>query len=121
MKMTWVLMMGGTLVALTQPASALRGLTLAQVRSTFGTGVAFSASNVGGKTYSMVLSADGTAKRTPEASTTSETGSWRAAGPGYCSKWGQATAEQCYTIEQFTATVYRVYNSSSKVIAYWSK
>jgi hypothetical protein len=112
-----------TAVVLAFPASALAAgpLTPAAVQSTFGTGVAFNASNVGGKTYTVVLSADGTAKRTPKGSKTAEAGTWRAAGAGYCSKWGKTTAEQCYSIEQATATRYDVFNATNKLIAHWTK
>jgi hypothetical protein len=104
------------------PVSALTAdrLTPAAVQSTFGTGVTFTAANVGGKTYSMVLRQDGTATRTPKGSNLPEKGTWRAAGIGYCSKWGNAAVEQCYSIEQFTATIYRVFAMGDKLVAFWT-
>jgi hypothetical protein len=102
------------------PAVAATALTPAVVQSTFGTGATFTAVDVGGKTYTMALKADGTATRTAKGSKTPETGTWRAAAPGYCSKWGAATTEQCYSIQQ-SPTTYDVYDSTNKLIAHWTK
>src|ERR1700704_789858 len=88
-------------VVVTSPA--LGKLSVADVQATFGTGVAFNEAVVGGKTYSMVLNIDGTAKRTPTGSKTAETGTWRAANAGYCSKWG-TKAEECYAVEKMGVT-----------------
>jgi hypothetical protein len=102
------------------PASAFAAAKLspADIQSTFGTRVAFTASNVGGKTYTMVLRADGTATRTVKGSKTAEIGTWRASDAGYCSKWGKGS-EHCYSIAKNGAR-YDVLNSANKIIAHWT-
>jgi hypothetical protein len=107
-----------TPVVVTSPA--LGRMSVADIQATFGTGVAFSETVVGGKTYSMVLSIDGTAKRTAAGAKTAESGTWRAANAGYCSKWG-TKAEECYAVEKTAATTYDVLDAKNKVIAHFTQ
>jgi hypothetical protein len=102
------------------PPPAIGKLAPSDVQTAFGTGVAFTEAVVGGKTYMVTFNADGSATRTPMGSKTAETGSWRAADPGYCAKWGTTTTEQCYTVNKTAATTYDVLDNKSKVIAHLS-
>lgn len=101
------------------PPPALGNLAPADVQTAFGTGASFTESVVGGTSYVVVFGTDGTAKRTPMGSKTAESGTWRAAAPGYCAKWGKI-AEQCYTVSRTTTTTYDLLDAKGKVIAHLS-
>ncbi len=114
---------GGSATAPAQVAAAPVSpvLTTAEVQATFGTGVGFTETVVGGKTYSMVLNMDGTAKRTPTGGK-AESGTWRAADLGYCSKWGGQKTDQCYSVKRTAAAgTWDIVDGKMKVVAHFTK
>jgi len=102
------------------PPPALGTLSPSQVQTALGTGASFTETVVGGKTYMIAFGADGTAKRTAMGSKTAESGTWRAADPGYCAKWGKTAAETCYTVNRTTTTTYDILDTKNTVVAHLS-
>lgn len=111
----------GTAAGAAASVAAQPKLGPADIQATFGTGNAFAGSTVGGATYSYVLKPDGTASRTAKGSKTAEAGTWRAADPGYCAKWGKGGTERCYSIRPTATTAsYDVLDTGNKVVAHWT-
>src|SRR5262249_8590450 len=96
-----------------------RDLPVDTIGTTFGDGIGFTDQVVAGKTYLLVLSANGTAKRTAAGAPAAEQGSWRAADPGYCDKWGGA--ETCYTVHQTSPTTFDLVDKTGAITAHWTE
>ena len=89
------------------------------IKATFCTGDAFTATSPAGTAYQMVLKPDGTASRTAKKGTAPVVGTWRLSDAGYCSTWGK-NPENCYTIQKSGAK-YTVLDKKGLVAAHWSK
>jgi hypothetical protein len=100
-------------------AAATNNLSPQEIKATFGTGDAFTATSPAGTAYQMVLKPDGTASRTPKKGSPAVVGTWRLSDNGYCSIWGK-NPENCYTIQK-SGTKYTVLDKKGQVAAHWSK
>src|SRR4051794_9828070 len=74
-------------------------LTPDQIKETFITGIPFTAEAVGGKTKTITLNADGSAKLVAKGKKAGQTGKWRLSTDGYCSTWNKGS-ENCYLIKK---------------------
>jgi hypothetical protein len=100
------------------PSGRPGALTPADVKSALANN-SFAEAVAGDKTYAVTFNADGSALRTTIGSETFQTGSWRAADPGYCVKWGDAR-EECYAVNRTAANAYDLVDNSMKVVAHLS-
>jgi hypothetical protein len=100
-------------------AAGAANLSPQDIKATFATGTAFTATSPAGTAYLMVLKPDGTASRTPKKGTPAVMGTWRLSADGYCSTWGK-NPESCYTIQQ-SGTKYTVLDKKGQVAAHWNK
>jgi hypothetical protein len=117
MKVSYIV--GVAVLLAAAPAIAATALTPVEIKATFGTGKAFTATSSGGQAYSFVFKPDGSATQSPKGSTTTiTTGTWRVNDKGYCSRWG-TNAEHCYTIEK-NGDKFDVRDSTGKAISRWS-
>ena len=108
------------LMCCTDLASAAAGnLSPQDIKATFGTGDAFTATSPAGTVYQMVLKPDGTASRTSKKGATAVVGTWHLSDNGYCSTWSK-NPENCYTIQK-SGTKYTVLDKKGLVAAHWSK
>ena len=105
--------------AMVGPAQAADFLTPDEIKTTFATGVPFTAETAGGKTNMLTLNADGTAQVVPKGKKTGQTGKWRVSADGYCSTWGKGT-ENCYLVKQ-VGKKYEVLTAKKSLVAHWSK
>src|SRR5437899_102597 len=90
-------------------------LTPDQIKATFITGVPFTAEAMGGKTKTITLNPDGSAKIVAKGKKTGQTGKWRLSTDGYCSTWDKGT-ENCYLIKK-SGTKYDVMTPKKVVVA----
>jgi hypothetical protein len=93
-------------------------LTPDDIKTTFGTGLPFSAATPGGQIVMMTLKPDGTAQAAPKGKKKVNKGKWRLSDTGYCTKWGKS-AEHCYTVQKNGAG-YDVKNPAGVVVAHWT-
>ncbi len=112
--------LAATCLAAGMAVAATSLLSPAEIKATFATGTAFTATSVAGTANSFVLKPDGTASRTTKGSTAPVTGTWRVSAKGYCSKWANGR-ENCYTIAKGADGKYSVLDAHNKVVATWTK
>ncbi|MDQ0468927.1 hypothetical protein [Labrys wisconsinensis] len=94
-------------------------LTPDQIKTTFVTGVPFTAETLAGKARTITLKADGSAEVVSKGQKKGETGKWRLSTDGYCSTWGKGT-ENCFLIKK-VGKKYAVMTAKKEVVAHWSK
>lgn len=112
---TAILLAAGTVSALAATAQ----LSPNQIKSTFGTGKAFSATSASGtSTYWFTFNGDGSAQAVPKGRTTGASGHWRVSNDGYCSKWGTGP-EHCYTVDK-NGSQFDVHDKAGRVIAHFA-
>jgi hypothetical protein len=103
-------------------ARAAEFLSPDEIKTTFATGVAFTATSASGETKRITLNPDGTATITSKAEkkkSASKSGKWRLSADGYCSTWGKGS-ENCYLIKP-NGKKFDVLTAKKEVIAHWSK
>ena len=93
-------------------------LTPDEIKTTFATGTAFSATAPSGKVVMFTFKADGSALSAAKGQKKGTKGKWRVSDTGYCTTWGK-NAEHCYTVRQ-TGTSYEVLNQSGTIVAHWA-
>ena len=113
------LVVAAIFVSLTVPAFAAAFLSPDEIKAAFATGNPIAGRTAGGMTYTLTLSADGSAQMVLlKGAKTTTTGAWHLSKTGYCSKWG-TNPDHCYSIAK-NGKHYDVSDSAGKVVASWT-
>jgi hypothetical protein len=119
MRATVLLVAAGVLMAGMGPGSAAERLKPDEIKATFFTGQAFTASS-GSTKFTMVFAADGNMTRTPAGkSGTKGEGTWKLSRDGYCTTW-KGNKAACFTVIPSGDNKWSVMQGTT-VRATWSK
>jgi hypothetical protein len=101
-------------LAFMSTAHAADSLTGDQFKTIFATGKPIAISVPDGRQFIAVLNKDGTGTLTLKGDAKGTPGTWRSTASGYCTKWGSAGAENCFTARK-AGDVYNVYTDQGKL------
>ena len=94
------------------------------IRTTFFTGQAFTATSPSGTKFKMTFTSDGKMTREPvEQSGTKSAGTWKLNAKGFCTAWGHA-ATNCFTVVPSGENKWLVQKTATTIattVAVWSK
>jgi len=105
-------------------AWAAEPMSPADIRTTFFTGQAFTATSPSGTKFKMTFTPDGKITRESfEQSGTKSAGAWKLNAKGFCTAWGHA-ASNCFTVVPNGENKWVVQKTATTIattVAVWSK